>query len=290
MFSSIGSTLAGGGTGSGMRRQTVIDYVDNTAAPPTEVLNDRYLLDDTGVSHANWDGVPALSIAIFDGTIWVARSPIEGMRVYVDAEDAERVYVDDPAAAWEVRDYPVPEADVTFDDATGHAHTGAAGNGTVVAHSDTSGKTTDDHHAKQHALGAAADHTSATLAELNALISDANLKNDIQLSWNGVSTAANDYVVAARFIFRGTTLLGTPASMKAAVVLSGANPGDIQIFDFTNSLQIVEKTGISNTAVAVVDLGSLSNLPAGEAVFELQIRVPAVGAVSISVFSLGVFF
>jgi len=35
----------------------------------------------------------------------------------------------------------------------------------------------DDHHAQQHALGGS-DHTSATLAQLNALISDANVDDD----------------------------------------------------------------------------------------------------------------
>lgn len=42
------------------------------------------------------------------------------------------------------------------------------------AHADTTGQTTDDHHAQVHALGGS-DHTSATLAEVNALVSDATL-------------------------------------------------------------------------------------------------------------------
>ena len=42
------------------------------------------------------------------------------------------------------------------------------------AHADTTGQTADDHHNQAHALGGA-DHTSATLAELNAKVSDATL-------------------------------------------------------------------------------------------------------------------
>lgn len=42
------------------------------------------------------------------------------------------------------------EAMIAFDDSTGHAHTGAAGNGTVVAHSSTSGRTANDHHDQIH--------------------------------------------------------------------------------------------------------------------------------------------
>jgi hypothetical protein len=62
-------------------------------------------------------------------------------------------------------------SDATLDDAgdprppTAHTHT----------HASTTGQTADDHHNRQHGLGAAADHTSATLAQLNALLSDANL-------------------------------------------------------------------------------------------------------------------
>ena len=44
----------------------------------------------------------------------------------------------------------------------------------TIAHSATTGQTADDHHNQQHALGGA-DHTAATLAELNALVSDATL-------------------------------------------------------------------------------------------------------------------
>jgi len=42
-------------------------------------------------------------------------------------------------------------------------------------HASTTGQTENDHHNRQHGLGAAADHTSATLAQLNALVSDATL-------------------------------------------------------------------------------------------------------------------
>ena len=141
----------------------------------------------------------------------------------------------------------------------------------------------------------------ATQAEADAGTNDTNivtplkmanapLKNDIIVTWDDADTINNNYVIVGRFAFRGTTILGTPTNIKAVVVMSGANPGDIKIFDVTNSLQIVEKTGISNTTVAIIDLGALSNLPTGEAMFELQLRVPAVGAVSITVDSLGVFF
>lgn len=90
-------------TSSYSRRKAVIDIVDNTAAPPTEVAGDRYILDSTGASHANWDGAAALSIVEFDGTNWVATAPVEGYIAYVDAQDKDALYVDDGSPEWQLR-------------------------------------------------------------------------------------------------------------------------------------------------------------------------------------------
>jgi len=87
------------------RKDAVKDYVDNTAAPPTEVDGDRYILDDTGVSHADWDGAPALAMVEFVTDTWIATVPEEGWVTYSDAEGYDRLYVDDGAPAWELRNY-----------------------------------------------------------------------------------------------------------------------------------------------------------------------------------------
>jgi len=86
------------------RRKAVIDIIDNTAAPPTEVSGDRYILDNTGSSHANWDGASAFDIVEFDGTNWVATTPLEGYIAYVDAEDKDALYIDDGSPEWQLRD------------------------------------------------------------------------------------------------------------------------------------------------------------------------------------------
>lgn len=85
------------------RRKKVINRVDNTAAPPTEVTGDRYLLDDTGSSHANWGGAAANDIVEFNGTAWDAVSPTEGWIVYNDNSDSDWLYVDDGSPAWQER-------------------------------------------------------------------------------------------------------------------------------------------------------------------------------------------
>jgi len=88
---------------TGRRKRVVKDYVVNTAVPPTEVTDDRYLLDFTGVSHDNWDGAAAGDIVQFNGTTWDSETPVEGDIVYIDADDEDRQYVDDGIPAWETR-------------------------------------------------------------------------------------------------------------------------------------------------------------------------------------------
>jgi hypothetical protein len=57
----------------------------------------------------------------------------------------------------------------------GDSHDHSGGDGAQIAHTSLGSVGADDHHNRQHALGAATDHTSATLAQLNALVSDATL-------------------------------------------------------------------------------------------------------------------
>ena len=155
------------------RLRTVLGIVDNTAVPPTEVDGDRYVLDDTiGTTHANWDGASKLSIVQFNGTssLWEETLPIEGYVVLDDTANADIEYIDDGAPAWQAR--PVGS----------HTHT----------HASATGQTTDDHHAQVHDLGGS-DHNTATLAQLNAKVSDATLIDtaDSRLSDARTPTAHN---------------------------------------------------------------------------------------------------
>jgi hypothetical protein len=95
------------------RRQAVIDLVDNTAAPPTEVIGDRYIIDNTGASHVDWDGAAGNDIVQFNGTAWVAETPDEGWVAYVDAQNKDALFVDDGTPEWELRPtIPVNHADL----------------------------------------------------------------------------------------------------------------------------------------------------------------------------------
>lgn len=84
------------------RHRSVLDLVDCTAAPPTTNEHDRYILDNTGAVHADWDGAANWDIVELIDATWHAVTPEEGDIAYVDAEDLDYRYVDDGAPQWEI--------------------------------------------------------------------------------------------------------------------------------------------------------------------------------------------
>jgi len=83
------------------RKAAVIDYVDITAAPPTEVTGDRYILDTTaGTIDAGWDGANRNDIVEFNGSVWVAQTPEEGWIAFVDLQDTDYQFIDDGSPQW----------------------------------------------------------------------------------------------------------------------------------------------------------------------------------------------
>lgn len=99
------------------------------------------------------------------------------------------------------------------------------------------------------------------------------------------STTNAAYTTVAIFPFGGTTALGTPSAIKA-IGFKDANPTswDLRVLDITNTTTIAEATGNTGTAPQLVSAGALSNLPAGEAMFEFQIK-RAGGVVADNVFA-----
>lgn len=67
---------------------SALDYItDNTVAPPTETLGDRYVLShDGGAPNAAYDGASAGDIVEFDGTVWVSTTPTIGTLISIDDE------------------------------------------------------------------------------------------------------------------------------------------------------------------------------------------------------------
>lgn len=85
------------------RRSAVISIAVSTAVPVTELSGDRYIIDFNGAPHANWDGAAQGDIVQFNGTLWVAESPIEGWIAYSDTDNKDALYTDDGVPEWELR-------------------------------------------------------------------------------------------------------------------------------------------------------------------------------------------
>jgi len=79
------------------------------------------------------------------------------------------------------------------------------------------------------------------------------------------------YESVGHFIFSGSNKVGIPKKIKATVFIEKiSSPANIRIRDITNSNTIAEKTNITNTLEEIIDLGNISNIPTGEAIFEIQ--------------------
>lgn len=91
-------------------QDSALDYiVDNTAAPPTEVSGDRYILShDGGAPNAAWDGASAGDIVEFNGSTWDATSPTTGMFISADDEDTLLYYWG--GAAWIAKSFEATTA------------------------------------------------------------------------------------------------------------------------------------------------------------------------------------
>jgi len=94
------------------------------------------------------------------------------------------------------------------------------------------------------------------------------------------TTTSPTYQVLNRIIFAGSSFYGAiPASIKAIAFMTGATSYSIRVVDLTNGgLVVAEQTGLVNTTPAIIDLGAITNIPAGDAIFEVQmLRVGSGG-------------
>lgn len=91
-------------------------------------------------------------------------------------------------------------------------------------------------------------------------------------------SASTSYKVMSEFMFPGTTETGIPSKIELVAGSATASFGaDFKIFDRTNSLTIAEVLNHISLIRVILNMGTLSNLPAGAAIFEIQGRKPAPG-------------
>lgn len=79
------------------------------------------------------------------------------------------------------------------------------------------------------------------------------------------------YTIKGRVLFGGTNQMGIPKKIKIISYINLINnKGNIRLYDLTNAKVIAEVTDINSTVPIPIDMGTLSNLPTEEAIFEIQ--------------------
>jgi len=88
------------------------------------------------------------------------------------------------------------------------------------------------------------------------------------------------YVKHLSITFQGTTKMGTPSKIYVNAFMAGGGTSyDLRIIDKTNGDAVIcETTGKTNTAEQIIDLGTLSNLPTGQALWHLQVKKTGGGS------------
>ena len=88
-------------------------------------------------------------------------------------------------------------------------------------------------------------------------------------------TENGTYETVGAFVFLGSDCTCKPSGVKFVMETTGDAEADVRIQDVTNTQTIAELTGQTGTGPTVKTVSPLANLPAGEAVFELQIKKSA---------------
>lgn len=102
-----------------------------------------------------------------------------------------------------------------------------------------------------------------------------------------IQNATASFTTEARLYWPGSTAFGTVSQIKAIMELSAGTvtSSGIQIYDSTNSL-VIATVSFLNLNPTIVDLGALSNISAGEAIWDIQMRRSGTGNVRLYALSV----
>ena len=86
------------------------------------------------------------------------------------------------------------------------------------------------------------------------------------------SSTATTYTSMCRFIFRGTNIYSIPTNIKVITWVSSTSyHSNVRLYDITNSQVIATSANITSTSNTIIDLGTISNVPASDAILEFQV-------------------
>lgn len=100
----------------------------------------------------------------------------------------------------------------------------------------------------------------------------ASNKKFIVSSRNGVKTKAEVYTRVDHFIYPGSTI--TASNVTRVLVNAQAESGvmyDVRLYDVSNGNEIAKVTGLTNETPGILSLGTVSNVPSSDAMFEIHI-------------------
>jgi len=121
----------------------------------------------------------------------------------------------------------------------------------------------------------------------------ANLSNTwVEITFPTITTNSDSYLSLGHFIFHGSDKTGTP---DLICVIGGMHDAGtvcgVRVYDHTNAQVIVEKLDITANNPTLVDLGIISNIPAGFAIWEVQVRrVSGTGTKKVAAGSLSIHY
>jgi len=125
-------------------------------------------------------------------------------------------------------------------------------------------------HATRH-QNSGADEIS--VAGLSGELADPQKQKALHFGFEELDSSATTWTKHGSIIFPGTTKMGTPTKIYGnAYKESNPTSYNLRIQDITNGQTIASVTGLTNTTEAIQDLGALSNLPTGQARWELQVQ------------------
>ena len=282
---------------SGHPHRKVINIVDGTAAPPTEVVGDRYILDDTpGVIHPDWDGAAQNDIVEFIAGVWADETPEEGDTAYVDAKNVEYQFIDDGTPKWEPQ-YALVSLQHAYGDGPTIAATSAVGaiafsvadNENIAALTLTQSDSTNDPNAliiSNAGSGAAISLQGAGSRLINSDSGNLSITTTTSgtLALNSVGALTLDAAVASHFSVASADLtLATTTSGKLSVTSAGALDIDGLSTTLDSTTLSIDSTDTTNFTMTANAAGtktlsiSVSNIGAGVA----DLTLDADGGISI---------
>lgn len=88
-----------------------------------------------------------------------------------------------------------------------------------------------------------------------------------------IQTSNTTYTSLTTFIYSGSDSIGTIDYIDILGYMDSSNTSyDVKIVNISNNTIIAEKTGLKNDTIQKIDMGTISNVPTSEAIFELQLK------------------